>query len=70
MIAGKAHPNDEEGKRLVCRLFENRHRHEFARRVVFLEDYDMRLGGLLTAGCDLWVNLPRPPLEASGTSGM
>jgi starch phosphorylase len=37
---------------------------------VFLEDYDMRLGGLLTAGCDVWVNLPRPPLEASGTSGM
>jgi starch phosphorylase len=70
VIAGKAHPNDEEGKRLVCRLFENRHRPEFARRVVFLEDYDMRLGGLLTAGCDLWVNLPRPPLEASGTSGM
>jgi starch phosphorylase len=70
VIAGKAHPKDEEGKRLVCRLFENRHRPELARRIVFLEDYDMHLGGLLTAGCDLWVNLPRPPLEASGTSGM
>ena len=70
VIAGKAHPKDEEGKRLVCRLFENRHRAELARRVVFLEDYDMRLGGVLTAGCDVWVNLPRPPLEASGTSGM
>ena len=70
VIAGKAHPKDEEGKRLVCRLFENSNRPELARRVVFLEDYDMRLGALLTAGCDLWVNLPRPPLEASGTSGM
>ena len=70
VVAGKAHPKDEEGKRLVCRLFENHHRPEFARRVVFLEDYDMRLGALLTAGCDVWVNLPRPPLEASGTSGM
>ena len=70
VIAGKAHPKDEEGKRLVCRLFENGNRPELARRVVFLEDYDMRLGALLTAGCDVWVNLPRPPLEASGTSGM
>jgi starch phosphorylase len=70
IIAGKAHPKDEDGKRLVYRLFENCHRPEFARRVVFLDDYDMRLGALLTSGCDVWVNLPRPPLEASGTSGM
>ncbi len=70
VIAGKAHPRDEEGKRLVCRLFDHGNRPELARRVVFLEDYDMRLGALLTAGCDVWVNLPRPPLEASGTSGM
>ncbi len=70
LIAGKAHPRDEDGKRLLCRLFEHSRHPEFARRVVFLEDYDMRLGGLLTAGCDVWVNLPRPPLEASGTSGM
>jgi starch phosphorylase len=70
VIAGKAHPKDEEGKRLVCRLFDYSDRPEFARRVVFLEDYDMRLGAMLTAGCDVWVNLPRPPLEASGTSGM
>ncbi len=71
VIAGKAHPRDEEGKRLVVRLFENGGQNPgLARRVVFLEDYDMRLGALLTAGCDVWVNLPRPPLEASGTSGM
>ena len=70
IIAGKAHPKDEDGKRLVCRLFENRYRPEFARRVVFLDDYDIGLGALLTSGCDVWVNLPRPPLEASGTSGM
>ena len=70
IIAGKAHPKDEQGKQLVCRLFENRYRPEFARRVVFLDDYDIGLGALLTSGCDVWVNLPRPPLEASGTSGM
>ena len=70
IIAGKAHPKDEQGKQLVCRLFANRHRPEFARRVVFLDDYDIRLGALLTSGCDVWVDLPRPPLEASGTSGM
>ena len=70
VIAGKAHPKDEEAKRMVCRLFEYRDHPGFAGRIVFLEDYDLRLGAALTAGCDLWVNLPRPPLEASGTSGM
>jgi glycogen phosphorylase len=70
VIAGKAHPKDEDGKRLVSRLFESRYRPAFARRVVFLDDYDMRLGALLISGCDVWVSLPRPPLEASGTSGM
>jgi starch phosphorylase len=70
LVAGKAHPKDEGGKRLVTRLFEFRHHPAFAGRVVFLDDYDVALGASLTRGCDVWVNLPRPPLEASGTSGM
>jgi glycogen phosphorylase len=70
LVAGKAHPKDEGGKRLVTRLFEFRHHPEFAAHVVFLDDYDVALGAALTRGCDVWVNLPRPPLEASGTSGM
>jgi starch phosphorylase len=70
LVAGKAHPKDDDGKRLVTRLFEYRHRPEFASRVEFLDDYDMALGASLVRGADVWVNLPRPPLEASGTSGM
>jgi glycogen phosphorylase len=70
IIAGKAHPRDDEGKRLVQRLFELKHRPEVGRRVVYLDDYDFRLGAAMTRGCDVWVNVPRPPLEASGTSGM
>jgi len=70
LVAGKAHPKDDGGKRLVTRLFEYRHHPQFASRVVFLDDYDLALGASLVRGCDVWVNLPRPPLEASGTSGM
>jgi starch phosphorylase len=70
LVAGKAHPKDDDGKRLVTRLFEFRHHPRFAGRVVFLDDYDVALGAMLVRGCDVWVNLPRPPLEASGTSGM
>jgi starch phosphorylase len=70
LVAGKAHPKDDGGKRLVTRLFEFRHHPQFAGRVVFLDDYDLALGASLVRGCDVWVNLPRPPLEASGTSGM
>jgi glycogen phosphorylase len=70
IIAGKAHPRDDEGKRLVQRLFGMKDRPEVGRRVVYLDDYDMRLGAAMTRGCDVWINVPRPPLEASGTSGM
>ena len=66
--AGKAHPRDEGGKRLLGNLHEASTR--WANSVVFLQDYDMRLGALLTRGCDIWLNNPRRPLEASGTSGM
>ena len=70
LIAGKAHPRDDEGKRLVQRLFGMKERPEVGRRVVYLDDYDFRLGAAMTRGCDVWINVPRPPLEASGTSGM
>ena len=70
ILAGKAHPKDDEGKRLVQRLFEMKSHPEVARRVVYLDDYDFRLGAAMTRGCDVWVNVPRPPLEASGTSGI
>jgi starch phosphorylase len=70
LLAGKAHPRDEGGKRLVEYLFQVKHAPGFAARVAYLDDYDLRMGAWLTRGCDVWINLPRPPLEASGTSGM
>ncbi len=70
VLAGKAHPRDEEGKRLVQGLFAHKLDPGYAARVVFLDDYDLRMAAWLVRGCDVWVNLPRPPLEASGTSGM
>jgi starch phosphorylase len=70
VIAGKAHPRDEDGKRLVQGLFAHKTAPGFGARVVFLDDYDLRTARYLVGGCDVWVNLPRPPLEASGTSGM
>jgi len=69
LVAGKAHPRDEEGKRVLQRLYRCRDQLG-AGRMVFLEDYDLAVARELVAGCDIWVNLPRPPLEASGTSGM
>jgi len=71
LLAGKAHPHDDEGKRLLQQVY--RCRHEVGAgsgRMVFLEDYDLAAARGLVAGCDVWINLPRPPLEASGTSGM
>ncbi|HVL94563.1 MAG TPA: alpha-glucan family phosphorylase [Solirubrobacteraceae bacterium] len=70
LIAGKAHPRDDEGKRLVQQMFALRGRPGVGERVVFLEDYDLGTAARLVRGCDVWVNVPRPPLEASGTSGM
>jgi starch phosphorylase len=68
VVAGKAHPKDEAGKSIIQEVF-NRSR-AMPARVVFVEDYDLALGKLLTAGVDIWLNNPRRPLEASGTSGM
>jgi starch phosphorylase len=70
VIAGKAHPLDEGAKRIVQAIFALKSRPLAAARVAFLEDYDLEMARRLVAGCDVWLNLPRPPLEASGTSGM
>ncbi|MGI8803729.1 MAG: alpha-glucan family phosphorylase [Solirubrobacteraceae bacterium] len=70
IIAGKAHPRDDDAKRLLQSLFALKDHPAVGRRVVFLDDYDLESAGRLVRGCDVWINLPRPPLEASGTSGM
>ncbi|MGH3066627.1 MAG: alpha-glucan family phosphorylase [Gaiellaceae bacterium] len=71
LVAGKAHPRDDGGKEALRSLFALRHSPEVgASRAVVLEDYDLNVGQQLVAGCDVWINLPRRPLEASGTSGM
>jgi starch phosphorylase len=70
MFAGKAHPADDGGKSILKSMFELRGAAHVADRAVFLEDYGMTSGAMLTGGCDVWLNVPRPPLEASGTSGM
>src|SRR6266852_7824871 len=69
VIAGKAHPRDEEGKALILAI------HAYMRKVkplavAFLPNYDMSIAAKLVAGTDVWLNSPLPPLEASGTSGM
>ena len=68
LFAGKAHPADHEGKAVIARLVEGLR--QWPDSVAFLEDYDMALGRVLTRGCDVWLNTPRRPMEASGTSGM
>lgn len=70
VIAGKAHPQDDGAKRMVQSIFALKEQQSAGAHVVFLEDYDLPAARKLVAGCDVWVNLPRPPLEASGTSGM
>lgn len=70
IVAGKAHPHDEEGKRLMHALTRFAARADAWDRVVFLEDYDMTLAQFLVAGVDVWLNTPRRPWEACGTSGM
>ncbi len=70
IIAGKAHPKDEEGKRLIQDIVQLAKEEQFRRKVVFIENYDMNVAHYLVQGCDIWLNNPRRPLEASGTSGM
>ena len=71
VVAGKAHPQDEPGKALIRQVFENSARlSSDLLKIVYLENYSWELGAILTAGVDVWVNTPRRPYEASGTSGM
>jgi starch phosphorylase len=70
VIAGKAHPADEGGKRLIQQMVRFADSDAVRRRIVFLPDYDMALARFLVQGCDVWLNNPLRPLEACGTSGM
>ncbi len=70
IFAGKAHPRDHGGKELIAEIVHVARRPELRRRIVFLEDYDMNVCRYLVQGVDVWLNNPRRPLEASGTSGM
>lgn len=70
VLSGKAHPADEGGKRLIQKVVEFARDPRANGRVVFLEDYEMAVARLLVQGVDVWLNNPRRPLEASGTSGM
>lgn len=70
IFAGKAHPKDEPGKEMIRRVVQVAKQLEREVTIVYIEDYDMELAQLLTAGVDLWLNTPQRPLEASGTSGM
>ncbi|CAN5622499.1 alpha-glucan family phosphorylase [soil metagenome] len=70
VFAGKAHPADDGGKSLIQQLVSNARDPMFAGRIAFAEDYDMELASYLVAGVDVWLNNPKAPMEASGTSGM
>lgn len=70
IYAGKAHPKDQQGKELIQRIFRAINALNSDIKITYLENYDIQLGKLLTAGVDVWVNTPMPPMEASGTSGM
>ncbi|MEX2551241.1 MAG: alpha-glucan family phosphorylase [Nitriliruptoraceae bacterium] len=70
LVAGKAHPADADGQALIRAVVEASGDTRLAGRLVFIERYNLELGGLLTSGCDVWLNTPVRPLEASGTSGM
>lgn len=70
VFAGKAHPADRPGQGVIQTIFERSRSEAFRGRIFILEDYDMRVGRYLVQGTDVWLNNPRRPLEASGTSGM
>jgi glycogen phosphorylase len=70
VFAGKAHPADDPGKHVLQRVYQLSREPRFEGRIAFVEDYEMHLAHRLVQGADLWMNLPRPPLEACGTSGM
>jgi len=70
ILAGKAHPQDNEGKEFLKTIFHLAREERFRQRIVVLENYNMHVAQRLVSGCDLWLNTPRRPLEACGTSGM
>ena len=70
VLAGKAHPQDQEGKESIHRIYEFAQTLRRDIPVAFLEHYDMEIARLMVSGVDLWLNTPQPPMEASGTSGM
>ncbi len=70
IFSGKAHPKDEGGKKLIKEVFLNAHKLEGKIKVIYLDNYNMWLGKLITSGVDVWLNTPLRPNEASGTSGM
>ncbi|OQY17970.1 MAG: alpha-glucan phosphorylase [Anaerolineaceae bacterium 4572_32.2] len=70
VFAGKAHPRDTQGKELIRQIIHTARRDEFRGHIVFLENYDMNLARYILQGVDVWLNTPRRPREASGTSGM
>ncbi len=70
LFAGKAHPADRPGQELIRRIFESSLSPQFRGRILFLENYDLRIARFLVQGVDVWLNNPRRPEEASGTSGM
>ncbi len=70
VYAGKAHPNDTAGKEVIKRIYQIKEALKRDIPIVYLPNYDVGLGRLITAGVDVWLNTPQPPMEASGTSGM
>ncbi|MDD5140465.1 MAG: alpha-glucan family phosphorylase [Verrucomicrobiales bacterium] len=70
IYAGKAHPRDDEGKKFIQQVIHLSKHSELAGHLVFLENYDIHVARQMVSGCDIWLNNPRRPLEASGTSGM
>jgi glycogen phosphorylase len=70
IFAGKAHPADDVGKHNLQRVYKRALDPQFGGRVAFVDDYDLHVAHFLVQGCDVWLNTPRKPLEASGTSGM
>lgn len=70
VIAGKAHPKDDTGKNILKRIIHTIRKPEFRNKIVFIEDYDIEIARHLVQGVDLWINTPRRPMEACGTSGM
>ena len=70
VFAGKAHPADETGKHHLQQVYRRAIDPKFGGRIAFVDDYDLHVAHFLVQGCDVWMNNPRKPLEASGTSGM